>query len=79
MKDLKTYFRRTIFIHGGMVVSQILILCLGDCGILSSVIAIVIMEPFVMAGYLILFGIKRKDGTLIRNKKIGILMDELTR
>lgn len=74
-QDLKDYFRRTVFIHGGMVIAQILLLCMGSTHILSSIMSILIVEPFVLICYLLIFGIKRKDGTLKRFKK----MDEIVK
>lgn len=72
--DIKDYFRRTIPMHAGIILSQILILCLGVESILYSLTIIAILEIPILVGYLIFFGIKRKDGTLIRFKKIDEFM-----
>jgi hypothetical protein len=74
MKDLKDYFRRTIYVHGGMAFSQILLLLIGSTSILSAIFSILILEPVVIVGYLLIFGIKRKDGTRMRFKKMTELM-----
>lgn len=74
MKDLKNYFKRTLYVHGGMVFGQILLLLIGSISIISAILSIVIMEPFVILGYLLIFGIKRKDGTRMRFKKITEFM-----
>jgi hypothetical protein len=76
-QDTKNYFKRTIYIHGGMAFSQILLLCLGTTSIISAILSIVILEPFVLCGYLLIFGIKRKDGTRKRFKKITAMMTSL--
>jgi hypothetical protein len=73
-QDTKNYFKRTIYIHGGMAFSQILLLCLGATSIISAILSIVILEPFVLCGYLLIFGIKRKDGTRKRFKRITQFM-----
>lgn len=78
MKDLKDYLRRTIFVHCGMILPQIFLAAIGVQSIAKGLIIIACIESIVLIGYLILFGIKRKDGTLIRNEKIGIVVDELT-
>ncbi len=77
MKDLKDYFRRTIYIHAGFVFSQILLLCLGATSIISAILSIVILEPFVLIGYLLIFGINRPDGTKKRFKKITEMMKSI--
>lgn len=74
MKDLKNYFKRTIYVHGGMVFAQILLLLIGSTSIVSAIVSIMILEPFVLIGYLLIFGIKRKDGSRMRFKKMTELM-----
>ena len=73
-QDLKNYLRRTIFVHGGMIVSQIILLSISSTSIFSAMLSILILEPFVLGGYLLIFGIKRKDGTRKRFKKITEFM-----
>ncbi len=75
-QDLKDYFRRTTFVHIGIISGQVLILCLGVGGIVNSLSVIATLEVVVLIGYLIIFGIKRKDGTLIRIKRIDDFMRE---
>ncbi len=75
-QDLKDYFRRTIFIHTGVIAGQFLILCLGVGNITKSLTIIAILEIVLLIGYVIIFGVKRKDGTLIRLKKIDNFMVE---
>ncbi len=74
MKDIKDYFKRTLYIHGGFVFSQILLLLFGAVSVMSAIITITILEPFVLTGYLLIFGINRPDGTKKRFKKITEMM-----
>lgn len=75
-QDLKDYFRRTLPANCGIIGSQVIVLCLGFQSISGSLLIIAILEILVLTGYLIIFGIKRKDGTLIRIKKIDDFMGE---
>jgi hypothetical protein len=73
-QDYKNYFKRTSGAYIGLIGSQIILLLCGVTSLWSSLFAITIVGVIIFAIYLLIFGIKRKDGTRIRFKKITELM-----
>jgi len=69
-QDLKNYCRRTLAARIGGWGSQILLLCLGQTTFLSLLFVIAIMEILYLTVYLLIFGIRREDGTWKRFKKM---------
>jgi len=77
-QDLKDYFRRSPFIQVGILFPQIIFMITGNTTLVPAMVQIAVIESLVLVGYLFLFGIKRKDGTLMRFKKIEKMMNKLT-
>jgi len=76
-QNYKNYFKRTLAAHIGLIGSQLIFLYLGITTIASTLFAIVFAETIMFGIYLLIFGIKRKDGTRKRFKKITKMMKSL--
>ena len=76
-QDMKDYIRRTWPAHLGALIPQIILVALDRNSILNSMGIILFVYILIFIIYLIIFGIKQKDGTRKRFKTIDKLMKYL--